>query len=619
MPGKSVLTQTIVEGATATSSKIITLKNWASDSLKSGITWANTETNGAIKYVQSNDPLKSKHDDWYYSQEQKNAALNGNKESKTPASHKNHASPEPNKGVSVNDSTTYSQISNTQYYDRVAQSEVYSINTPTGKKDVHEGKLVHSVFNNYTLANYRGTPLQDAGSGAAYGEYNQIDFNEDTLINPTVNTIIDRTSAHLGYTYSYSDFALCKYHGKISNTYMLTLRRFPTPIEDDIIKPFVTKPDGEHQFYEIPDLARAITWMAEETGNKIEDILNLKYKYNYEEQTADVQTLSTQTKERRGLLGEMVDSSKWSQSLWATLNGVDAYQNQVKASQPDGFDPLLTTYPNHVFGPYNSIRKILQRQGGLEFENEFTLTFNYQMRSLGGANPKIMFMDLMSNLLTLTYSNAPFWGGAVRYVGGGQGNIGSPLGNAGLIAEGKFGDFLTSVGNDIQKIFGAALKEPKSLLNLGGNFMSNILGGSLLNMFNNPQGSQIAKALLTGDATGHWHLTVGNPLNPVAVIGNLALINAELNLKGPMGVQDFPEELELKVTLKPARPRDKAEIERMFNAGRGRFYVKPYKGYDVNNQVVNDPYKGERDRGSAKVSKLQNIAQQEQMRRFANG
>jgi hypothetical protein len=29
------------------------------------------------------------------------------------------------------------------------------------------------------------------------------------------------------------------------------------------------------------------------------------------------------------------------------------------------------------------------------------------------------------------------------------------------------------------------------------------------------------------------------------------------------------------VTLKPGRPRDKSEIESMFNAGRGRMYLQP--------------------------------------------
>jgi len=36
------------------------------------------------------------------------------------------------------------------------------------------------------------------------------------------------------------------------------------------------------------------------------------------------------------------------------------------------------------------------------------------------------------------------------------------------------------------------------------------------------------------------------------------------------------------VTLKPGRPRDKAEIESMFNTGRGRFYLQPDDTADIN-------------------------------------
>ncbi len=39
--------------------------------------------------------------------------------------------------------------------------------------------------------------------------------------------------------------------------------------------------------------------------------------------------------------------------------------------------------------------------------------------------------------------------------------------------------------------------------------------------------------------------------------------------------------MKVEITLKPGRPRDKGEIESMFNAGRGRMYLQP----DVENAV----------------------------------
>jgi hypothetical protein len=529
------------------------------------------------------------------------------------------------------------------YYDRIAQSEVYQIAdqttsdqarakgikptgpaTATKKKDIHEGKMVHSAFNMYTLFNYRGTPLQGTPSGAPYGEYNKLDFNPDVLRNPTVATIVERTSESggLGYRYAYSDFALCKYLGKIPNNRMVTLRRFPFPIEDDIITPFSIGKDGKKFIKPSPDIARAITWMSDETGNKIEEILNFDFGHRWKEFSAEVQELENKNAERRGRVGAFIDNSPTAQAIFAAANGIGANKNVALASQSSSFDPVLSTYPNHVFGPYNSIRDVLQREGGMDFNHEFVLTFSYEMRSLDGANPKLMFLDLMGQLLALTYSTAPFWGGAVRYIGGGQGTIGKPLGNADLIREGRYKDFLTSVIGDIAGLAKNLVGDISTKGIAGSNLVNNLLGGSLLKLFNTPQGGQVANALLTGDSTGQWHVTVGNPLNPMAVIGNLACTKTELNLKGPLGIQDFPEELELKITLKPARPRDKAEIETMFNAGRGRFYIKPYSGPNnvgLDNEKNVDVYGRSRYSSTAQGHLNMTKYMQEEMRKFTNG
>ena len=78
----------------------------------------------------------------------------------------------------------------------------------------------------------------------------------------------------------------------------------------------------------------------------------------------------------------------------------------------------------------------------LMFDKEFTVKFQYEMKGLFGANPKVMFMDQLANILALTYSNAPFWGGEVRYTG--SGSIGKPFGNIDLLRSGKYQEFLAT-------------------------------------------------------------------------------------------------------------------------------------------------------------------------------
>ena len=116
-----------------------------------------------------------------------------------------------------------------------------------------------------------------------------------------------------------------------------------------------------------------------------------------------------------------------------------------------------------------------------------------------------------------------------------------------------------------------------------GKIGGDMLGGWLSKNFNTPQGAQGAAAFLSGSPTGNWHLTIGNPLNPIAMVGNLVLTTSEYKFIGPLGKDDFPSELEVVVTLKSGRDRDKGDIENMFNAGRGRLYQVPEGFEDFTN------------------------------------
>lgn len=83
------------------------------------------------------------------------------------------------------------------------------------------------------------------------------------------------------------------------------------------------------------------------------------------------------------------------------------------------------------------------------------------------------------------------------------------------------------------------------------------------------------RSILLGTPVGNWHLTVGNPLNPIAVIGNLICEDISFEFGEELGPDDFPDELECTVTLAHGMPRDLAAIESMFNRGAGRIYQAP--------------------------------------------
>jgi hypothetical protein len=84
--------------------------------------------------------------------------------------------------------------------------------------------------------------------------------------------------------------------------------------------------------------------------------------------------------------------------------------------------------------------------------------------------------------------------------------------------------------------------------------------------------------------TGNWHLTVGNPMNPIMRIGDVVVRSCQLDFGEELGPEDFPIDLKFTVTLSPTRPRDSADIRQTFNLGRTD-YVETFVGhtYDQSN------------------------------------
>lgn len=488
------------------------------------------------------------------------------------------------------------------------QSRKYKIGNSTTDSSkgetIHAGLALRSQFNDWALFKYFNLPGVEPGNlNSFHKEYGQA-MIPDYVLDPSAQKIIEyanKTNSK-SFAYKLNDFAQCEHYGQISNDYMITLRRFAFPIPDDIVnttefKSGNPKPIDTTQ----PDLARAITWLSPALGNDLKEVIKFSVKYNWKETESEMQTLqaasATGENNRRGIVGGLFDGNNLLSGIEAGINGYSADAAMRKNMYQGGGDPFKDTYPNHIFGPLNVIKKVLARDQGLEFEQEFSLKFHYNIKAYPNTSPRIAFMDTIANLLALTYSTAPFWGGATRYVGGGSGKrTGKPFGDYEKLRNGDYAGFgkslmddmsnmITKGGKDLMAGLGAAADaimsgDAAGALNGLGNskILDQFIGGGLMKMFGGPmgaQGGQVAAAFLSGDPTGQWHLTIGNPLSPICVIGNLAMTDANFEFEGPMSLEGFPSKVTCTVKLKSGRPRDKADIESMFNAGRGRLYLQP--------------------------------------------
>jgi hypothetical protein len=458
-------------------------------------------------------------------------------------------------------------------------SEFYkkNVDLPKDKKGFGlSGTGTRSIFNRYCIFFLNDGPTssedgEPSGKIMNYfdtpGNWKGQSFDNSTGVeNITTANIIRQCSdgAHNGLEYEWTDFLYGKNNNKVPNNYMVTLRRFGSPVGDNLYSKIQCP---------TPDIARAVTWIDGES-NKLEELLNFSVGYNWEPKTSEIQALqATGWGRESNLLPPK--AAAWAGRGISVINGEGPKLRQ-NSDQLEGFDPFQNK-SNLTFGNLNVIQEMLIRKKGLKFEQDIKLTFEYELKSFDGIDTKVAFIDLISHLLILTYSRGEFWGGDHRFFGGKARK--SLVGDEALnkLRSGDFSGFLTSAlgaikgkMNDLTGGASGFAAAANVLKNVGGNFGNMLIGGGL-DKIGRPE-MQSLEALLTGEPTGEWHLMIGNPFNPMLCIGNLCLDNATFEFGGPLSYNDFPTKLKVVATLKHGRPRDRSDVMSMFTPHIGRTY-----------------------------------------------
>jgi len=504
---------------------------------------------------------------------------------------------------------------------------------------------VQSLINTYSITKLYGSEggeylVDKKGQRKWY----EIDTTQDGKLayslNPTTTSIINwgEGDPYRRTPYHFSDFVFCKYWNIVPNNRMLTLRRYPAPIIDNlkfpgmdgntnsgtpsaqsdagytnspteepildtaIGKEGVNEDQGSGKRVDFPPMATVISYFGEETGNQLSDILKFTTGFNWGEVEANVFEVGTQSNPDMesgpaGLFGGLGSMAKMLNIATGNFD-TNAILNQGELP-PDPYDG--GPYENRIIGPVNAITKVRKREKGLQYESKITLNFEYVARPIGGVNTKAVLLDIISNFLVIGSATAMFWGGQHRFMGQPQRYpfIGGDKGIQQWYRGDPLGWGQTSMESFASKIVGAG-----GLLDLTKNFFQTLLGGLgsgdndiMGGMKNLLSGDNIAgnilrakaaersngqipyltglRALLIGEPVGEWHLTIGNPLNPIAMIGNLICDNIEVEFGNELGSDDFPLEVKITVNLEHGMARDRDAIQSMFNRGMGRIYDLP--------------------------------------------
>jgi hypothetical protein len=481
-----------------------------------------------------------------------------------------------------------------------------------------DGKIYSPEYHRDINMNFENYILGSNADSLLKGALSLIQADKGSTANPTASRIIDWARNRAGDNnadtalaatpYQLNDFLWCKWYGKIPNNRLLTLRRYPIPVEDNLQVADSKSP--------LIPIAQAVTWWGGESGNQLDNVLGIKYGFNWKELSADIKDVTGNEVQAESLL----DAAGLTKELAPNLRKVllaTLFDNPANPYAATGYDAKIQQwikdsygsegqYWNRIQGPINVINSTQIRRRGFTYEHPISLDFTYKLRTFNNVNPKIAMLDLISNFLSLTHNKAEFWGGGIRY-----------FQKTGFILPGlpsqKFeeGDFIGGIRDVISYAIGQIQSKGGELAKLIDDLSKNVKSGDISKAADTLASSQGAQNLagswvsdlmqtplkmrsyLDGRAVGEWHLTVGNPMHPVAVIGNLCLNNTKIKFGEALGLDDFPTEITFKVTLSHGRPRAKQDIESMFNLGGGSMFFtalpqpsSAYNSYGEKNSIA---------------------------------
>ncbi len=404
--------------------------------------------------------------------------------------------------------------------------------------------------------------------------------------------------------YSYGDFLYMKHYHPFNNNRLITLRRFMAPVYDELR--VAIKSEGPESPLRKP-IAQALTYL-DASNNKLSNFTKMNIKIN----TKDVKGagqgnevikldeaenfLTSASGTKSGSLEET--GIKLLSILSGTGSDIGALRNWTSAYDPWKQGPLQDL----VYGPVNVITGAKIRDRGLIFtQNNLKVTFEYSSKTIENVNQKAAMLDILSNMLALTYNHALFWGGENRFLIDRANfplvrtelvfSLLSELNNPSKLKDDlskQIGGGAKAVADRVQQFFSTFINEGLSALAKPGGAGSLTEIATQYLFANNDKMKSLqrtvleqAKAELTGAPTGEWHLQVGNPFAPIMMMGNLWCTTTDMEFNEELSIDDFPTEFKYSCTLEHGRARDASDIQSIFNGGGGRIYY-PYKDGTVN-------------------------------------
>ncbi len=413
--------------------------------------------------------------------------------------------------------------------------------------------------------------------------------NDDKLNNTSLIEIISYLQGWSSTHVNYSDFAYLKNLGVYPTNRLIIARRFSAPT-----------PNNLYQINNSP-MSTLISWIPDD-----ENFLSVSFKEEWEDNSD--YSFTNVFADVAGDFG--VDKTKAGKKLKGGLDiftapGItEAIQVEIRkllgltdANDPD-YDPK-----NLPSGNPNLIRESSRRalpdpeRTGSGLKGKFSIKFEteYELKFINGVDPSLVYLDIIQNALTFgTSRSVHILGTNVEsstseymkaLLSGDYSGISKIIDQIITGLKTKLEEYVKEQ-NEIQNRQnqqGQAGQQgsgqtggTQSPLELLGDFLE-LLGQGLLSKYR----IRILAVLqtLTGAPSAYWHVTIGNPKNPILSSGDMICGDVTLTMGKVLGYNDLPSSIKIEFTLTSARNLGGQEIFNKLNTGQSRTYLNRTRAY----------------------------------------
>jgi len=433
-----------------------------------------------------------------------------------------------------------------------------------GQYDLNFGKQISLQKDAKSIyLRYKQKDVSDTNSIKNFLAESSYKYSDDS--NPYVKLIEDFEFTRSTYL-TPQDFTYLTDLGVYPLNRLVILRRF----DESVIV--------NHNLNDIeePPISTLIGWLKMDEGN---DMFSISFNEKWEETSEELHTLITQiikdettSKTNPGGfdIGQILSIPSWSQGL------VFGFLNKMGLTKYD-IDDLPIGDPNVL---RVSTKRETERQS-LDSDIEIGFETSYEQKYINGVDPGSAMLDVFHNVLRMGTSDMnfvlnqtkiteDFYKAAVGYQD---------------TSLGKWGNLVRNMVQKLVETFDELMKDSGKILSEFGLDKAFETASKLLTSILRKYrwGLRGSIGLMSGLHTTPWHLTVGNPYNPILSIGNMLVNDISVGWSNDLGFNDMPNKINVKVKLKFGRPLGKQEIMQIFNNGYGRKYSDP------NEQKKNEP------------------------------